>query len=331
MLSLPPLNAAIGFLESLDNPTVDLRLARVLGHNTDSAKARSRLARSDLVLGAFKTQRADGSWGEKDHPAQRLLPTLWMVKTLGELGLDKTHAGWMDAVGFLVEVGHTEGNVFSIRGSREGVLSCYIGTAALIYLDGGLDDLAEPHLRWILRYQEIRTNSQDRRQAPVEEWGSYLKTKYGGCMAETTCLVGLLREGWALARWGRPEGLPVVAAIREAFLERDLMFTSGGMIMPLAVSPEKADGWLAPSYPLDWRIDLIEAANFVAHTGPADPRLQSAIDKIAEYQLPDGTWPLLRTFKPSQLPGLERRSSRSGSPMITLRVVEALYGLSAAG
>ena len=123
MLSLPPLDTAIDFLKDAQNPTVDLRLGSALGWNVDIADARGRLDRSVLVTDAMATQRSDGSWGEKDHPGKRLLPTLWMVKTLGELGLDRTHAGWMKAVEFLVEVGHTDGDVFSIWGTREGVLS----------------------------------------------------------------------------------------------------------------------------------------------------------------------------------------------------------------
>ena len=327
MLSLPPLDTAIDFLKDAQNPTVDLRLGSALGWNVDIADARGRLDRSVLVTDAMATQRSDGSWGEKDHPGKRLLPTLWMVKTLGELGLDRTHAGWMKAVEFLVEVGHTDGDVFSIWGNREGVLSCYVGITALIYLDGGLAELAAPQMDWILRYQEIRVGGEDRRTDQVAVWGPHLKTKYGGCMAETTCLVGLLREGRALAKWGQSEGLPLVESIREAFLERKVMYSSSGSILPLAVSPKKADSWLAPSFPLDWRIDLIEAVDFIAHTGPADGRLQEAIDKVAEYQLPDGTWPLRRTYRPSQLPGLEHRSSRRGSPMVTLRAVEALRPL----
>jgi hypothetical protein len=326
-LTLPTLDPAIEYLQGLGDPTVELRLARLLDADADLGMLRARVGVSEPVRDALATQREDGSWGEKDHPGKRLLPTLWMVKTLGELGLDATHDGWRQAVEFLQSVGHTDDGVFSIWGTRDGVLSCYVGLAAIIYLNGGLDELATKQIDWILRYQEIKAGGRDLRREPVAEWSSHLKTKYGGCMAETTCLVGLLREGRALANWGGVDGQPLVNSIRQAFLDRRVMFRSNGSIVPLAVSANKADSWLAPSFPLDWRVDLLEAVDFLVRTGGPDPRLREAIDRIAGFQLPDGTWPLRRTYRPDHLPGVERPSPKKSSPMITLRVVEALWPL----
>ncbi len=277
---------------------------------------------------AFATQRSDGSWGDKDRPTQRLLPTLWMAKTLGEFGLNAEHMGWRKAIEFLVEFGHTDEEVFSIWGTREGVLSCYVGIAASLYSGGGRHDLAAPHIEWILRYQEVRHRGEDLRRVPANEWSPHLKERYGGCMSATTCLVGLLREGRALIDWlsrnESAEAERLVATIREAFLRRRVMHRSNGSVVPLAVSPKKAEDWLAPTYPLDWRVDLIEAVDFLGRSGPADARMQGAIDHLVGLRLPDGSWPLRRSYRPAHLPKLENRSSKKGSPMITLRVVNAL-------
>ena len=321
------MDAALDYLAALNDPTTELRLALLRDPNAPVADLRERVAESEVVSEALESQRSDGSWGGHDRAANRLLPTLWMAKTLGELGLDRANPGWLQAVEFLVEVGHTDDGVFSISGSRDGVLSCYVGIAAGLYLSGGLGDLAQPQLDWILRYQEVRAGGQDLRSEPVESWGPHLKTKYGGCMAETTCLVGLLREGRALVMSGCAEAPRLVGGIRSAFLEREVMYTSSGRYLPLAVAPKKADSWLAPSFPLDWRVDLIEVVDFLSHAGPADMRMQKAVDKIAEYQLPDRTWPLRRTYRSEHLPSIERPSTRRSSPMITVRVVEALWPL----
>jgi hypothetical protein len=321
------LDAALDYLFDLDDPTTELRWTLLRNPDALVAHLRERVAGSAVVREALASQRSDGSWGGHDRAANRLLPTLWMTKTLGELGLDRTNPCWLKAVEFLVGVGHTDGGVFSIWGSRDGVLSCYVGIAALLYLNGGLDDLAQPQLDWVTRYQEIKVGGRDNRSEPVDNWGPYLKTKYGGCMAETTCLVGLLREGRALAMSGGPQARRMVEAIRGAFLEREVMYTSSGSYLPLAVAPEKADSWLVPSFPLDWRVDLIEVVDFLTHAGPADTRMQKAVDKIAEYQLPGGTWPLRRTYRPEHIPGIERPSTRRSSPMITMRVVEAFWPL----
>jgi len=324
VLAIPSLDRAIAYLESLEDPTIKMRLILLRDPEADVAETRKRVAAQPGVTEAFVAQRPDGSWGDHERAANRLLPTLWMVKTLGELGLDKNHRGWNRAVAFLVEQGHIDDGVFSIRSSRDGVLSCYVGLAALIYLRGGLSDLAHPQLDWIRRYQEIKAGGRDRRDGPVDEWGPHLRTKYGGCMAKTTCLVGLLRAGRALALSGNDWAQPLVAAIREAYVERRAMYASDERIVPLAVSSKKSDSWLKPTFPTDWRIDLIEVIGFLTETGPADPRMQDAFDKIAEFQLPDGTWPLRRSYRPAFLPGVERPSTHRPSPMITMRVVEAL-------
>jgi hypothetical protein len=119
----------------------------------------------------------------------------------------------------------------------------------------------------------------------------------------------------------------MVEAIREVFLVRRLMHTSNGGIVPLAVSPAQADSWLAPTYPLDWRVDLIEVLDFATHAGPADERMQDAVERIVEFRLPDGTWPLLRSYPPADLEGLARPHTKRPNPMITLRVIEALWPL----
>ncbi len=325
MLRLPDLDPALEFLAGCEDPSVRMRLARLADPGADVAQFRAAINESAPVVAAFEKQRPDGSWGDHDRQLNRLLPTLWMVKTLQELGLAEDCEGWRRGVEFLAAVGHTDEGVFSISGSRDGVLSCYVGIAALLYLNGGFSAYARDQLEWILQYQEIKVAGADRRNTPVVEWSPHLKTKYGGCMAETTCLVGLLRTARALAEAGRPGSL--VMETRRAFLDRRLIHTSRGKVVPLAVSPAKAESWLVPTFPLDWRVDLIELIDFVARTGPPDDRMQDAIDRLVDFQRDDGGWPLLRAYPPAGLPGLERPSSRRSSPMATMRAVAAFSAL----
>lgn len=333
VLQLPDLAKSLAWLRDCADPVVQLRLASDIDSapQSDIDSLRRTVAESAIVQEALATQRPDGSWGDKERSSQRLLPTLWMAKTLGEFGLNSDHPDWLRAVEFLQRTGHTDEGVFSISGRREGVLSCYVGTVALLYHQGGREDLVRSHIDWILRYQEVRTHGKDSRRAQVDQWGSYLKSRYGGCMSGTTCLVGLLRQGRALVYWlainDEPEARELVDTMRQVFLKRRVMFRGNGSIVPLAVSPKNAEDWLSPTYPLDWRVDLIEAVDFLGRSGPVDPRMSDAIDHIVDLQLPDGSWPLRRTYRPEFLPKLESRSTRRGSPMITLRVVDAIRSL----
>ncbi len=331
-LNIPDLGPSLRFLNECDHPSIRLQLAEM--HGATQTSLCREVADLGMVHNAFALQNSDGSWGEHERAGNRLLPTLWMVKTLGELGLDERHQGWLRALEFLGECGHTSAGVFTIRGDEQGVLSCYVGTVASIYLRTGRTDLAAPQVEWILNHQEVQEGGKPLRSAPVAPFSPHLKEQYGGCMAETTCLVGLLRTGAALVQWSRhSEDRRVdslVSEIRSVFLDRRVFYRSNGSIIPLAVSPKKAEDWLAPTYPLDWRIDLIEAIDFLAQAGSPDERMQEAIDHIVGLRLPDGSWPLRRTFKPDHLDRLESRSTRVGSPFITMRVVRALHRLAPA-
>jgi hypothetical protein len=147
-------------------------------------------------------------------------------------------------------------------------------------------------------------------------------------MAETSCLIGLLKTGRALRAWDAlsPDAgaAELVAAIREAYLERRPMYRSNGEIVPIGIFSGSPDRWLLPTFPLDWHTDLIEVLDFVARSGPADVRMQPAIDPLSESRLADGTWPLRHAFRPTFLAATERRSRHRGSPMTTLRVAAAL-------
>ncbi len=330
-LNLPSLARAVDFLESSRNPIIEFQLALMLGDDRTVAKRRL-VAEIPAIVQGLESQRSDGSWGEREPAAARLLPTLWMAKTLGELGLSDDDAEWSRAIDFLIEAGSTDGGVFSIRGTRDGVLSCYVGIAGSLYLAAGRVEMASRQVEWIVRHQEVKSGGETLRPGGAN-WGSYLRERYGGCMSDTTCLVGLLRVGDVLRKWlavkPNDEGRVLLDAIREVFLQRRVMFRSNGSVIPLAVSPKNAGTWLAPTYPLDWRVDLIEAIDFLAHSGPPDPRIQDAVDHLVGLRLPDGTWPLRRAYQPEHLPKLERLSAKTGSPLITMRVVRALRALGA--
>lgn len=280
---------------------------------------------------AFTSQRPDGSWGEATDPDRRILPTLWMAKVLAELGYG-ADPRWQDAAQFLSGTAHTDDGVFSVDGRRAGVLSCYVGTAALLYLDGGLPGAARPQVDWIVRYQDVRYAGRSRRSAPVPVWSPDLARRYGGCLADCTCLIGLVKCGLALLAWRQAGDADDGSAallhdIAGAFVQRELFKASSGAAVPLGTPPRRPDEWLQPTFPLDWHTDLIEVVHLVVHAHGPDPRLQAALDVVAASQLADGSWPLRRTFRPRDLPLLERRSTSCGSVAVSRRVHDALSPL----
>jgi hypothetical protein len=323
---VPDLTAARAWLTALADPFVDVRLAG--GPLSAPAALVAAVEAHPAVVSALDRQRADGSWGADDDWRRRVLPTLQTATVLAELGLSVRHDSWSRAADFLGSVAHTADGVFSRTGDRAGVLSCYVGIAGSTYLLGGRRDLAGPQIAWVLRHQDVRRGGVSSRPGPVEVYHPAMATRYGGCLSGTTCLIGLVKTGRALELWTRvaddADARAVLAAIRAAFLERHLFRRADGGVPPLGTPASDPEGWLLPSFPLDWRTDLVEVLDLVARTGPAEVRMQPGLDRIAEMQLPDGTWPVRRAFWPPDLPAVERRDRRRGSPIVTMRVVAAL-------
>lgn len=317
---------AFDWLSGLGNPFVDLQLS-ILSSGRAPDELCDAVHDAAPVADAFSRQRVDGSRGAADDRRRRVLPTLWMVKALGDLGVGARHIGWRKAVDFLSSVTHTRTGVFSLSGGPDRVLSCYVGIAAVTYLRAGLRDLAEPQIAWIAAHQDVRRKGVQCRPGTVEPFSRHLQTRYGGCMADTTCLIGLVKAGQALELWVRGaadtpdvvEARGVLEAIREAFLSRRLLYRGDGSVMGLGTPAGDPAQWLLPTFPLDWRTDLIEVLDPVARCGAPDLRMQPALDRMAGLRLPDGTWPLRRAFWPADLPALARRGGRRGNPLVSCR------------
>lgn len=297
------------------------------GTATDRTALRAEVATSPLVTRSLASQHLDGSWGDSDHPERRILTTFWMAKAFADLGLSWLPQ-WSQAVDFLAHRAIWN-DTFTVDGSRSGILSCYVGMAASLFLEGGRADLAEPQIRWIERYQDVRRHGVPLRATPAEPFCDCLSTDHGGCMTATTCGIGLIKTGLALRAWvdrtpTDRAAAELLEAIRASFLDRELFHTGDGSVLPLGERTSHAADWLEPTFPLDWRTDLIEVIDFVNHTGPPDRRMQPALDELAARQLEDHTWPLRRVFRPIHLPALERRSRRCGSPYVTLRAILAV-------
>ena len=333
-MTLPPLAAAREWLAGLGDPVVDLALATasVPGGGRTLAPAelsalRDDVARLPAIRTALDRQAIDGGWAT-GAPSRRILPTVWMVKALAEMGLGAGWLPWDRAVDFLQATAHTSDGVLTVNGRSDGVLSCYVGIAAASYLLGGRPDLAAVQVEWVLAHQEGRRAGVSRRPGPVLLHGPYLRHRYGGCMAETTCLLGLAKVGDALARWTRadpdPRVTPVLDAIREVFLERELFRRADGSVLPLGSPASQPDRWLRPAFPLDWRTDLVEVLGLVAWSGPPDLRAQPALDVLARSLRAPGGWSGGRGAWPADLPRVESMVRGRPSPLATVRVVAAL-------
>lgn len=276
-------------------------------------------------------QLPDGSFGQKASPQARIVPTVFAARSLQEGGIPD-HPALPRALDYLARVAVVDGGG-SIDGRRDSVLSCYTGMLAKLFVGAGRLDEAEPLLQWILRYQPVAFGGTAYLEPVGPMWGEYLRHRFGGCMADTTCLLGLVPTVSALVA-ARDAGMVLAAdahlgAMHQLLVDRRVMFGRSGEIMPLA-GPTKADPtgtrWLVPAFPLDYVIDLIELVHLATRLGVPRSAMSEAIDLIGSWRLPGGGWPLLGTRRLTDAYRPETVNRRRPSEITTRRV--AALGLS---
>lgn len=244
-------------------------------------------------------QHADGSFGSQQSGEGRIVSTVFAARSLHEAGLSG-HPSLAPALDFLARTAIRGG--CTIDGRRDGVLCCYTGMLARLFIGTGHVDAAGPLLDWIITYQPVAFGGTTYHQPSAAPWGDYLRHRYGGCMADTTCLLGLVPTIGALAD-ARDAGLDLPAsahldAMRQLLTERTLFRGRNGTVIPLSGRTNAdPDGtrWLLPAFPRDYIIDLIELVELAQRLGVPHHAMTEAVELITSWRLSDGEWPLLGT------------------------------------
>ena len=259
------------------------------------------------------------------------MTTIFAARSLQEGGVHD-HPGINRALDFLARTAVVDGGA-SIDGRRDSVLSCYTGMLARLLVKAGRIDEAEPLLQWILRFQPVAFGGVEYHRPEGPMWGDYLRQRFGGCMAETTCMLGLVPTVSALVA-ARDAGMPLaagahLAAMRQLLIDRRVMFGTSGAIMPLAGST-KADPtgtrWLVPAFPLDYVCDLLELVQLARHLGVPPDAMTEAVDLIGSWRIPGGGWPLLGTRRLVDAYRPEPVNRQRTSEIITRRVAALELG-----
>jgi hypothetical protein len=332
VVAIPDMGETWRWLEASRHPSGELLLHRAgldvpWGVGDDAAMA--ELLADAAIVRAFAAQRGDGSWGADERADARILPTLWVVKALIEAGLDAQVNQVDAALAFLADHATTDAGYFTVFGTDSGVLPCYVGLAARLWVDSGRLELVSPQVEWLTRFQRVSVAGVARRDA--DAWGHGLEKRFGGCFASTSCLIGIARAAEAWSRGDLPKHHDAYAIAREVLLERSLAFTRDGRQLLDLPAPVKSPGaWTTPAFPSDWRVDLIDVIHAVAR-GPhgADPRAQRAVEVLMASRRDDGSWARGWHVTSPFLKGFGAAPRGQGNPIATARALAALTLLAA--
>lgn len=329
--ALEGLDSTWRWLESTGDPAVELLLRRAglaVPWGVGKAAASSALVSHPAVVGAFSSQRDDGSWGDAVTASARVLPTLWVVKALVGAGLEGSGPQGVQpiaaAVEFFAHHATTEAGTFTISGAVKDVLPCYVGLAATLFRDAGRPDLVGPQLDWLTRYQQVAVAGKSLRD--TENWGHRLDRRYGGCFAATSCLIGVARAAEAWSRGDGTEERDAYEVASESILMRDVAFTRDGTRLLDLPAPSKKEGmWTLPAYPSDWRVDLVDVLHAVAR-GTREPHLRAAraVELLMANRRADGSWARGWHVTSPYLKGFGASPRGQGNPIATARAYVAL-------
>lgn len=270
-------------------------------------------------------QRADGSFGRQASEGGRIVTTIFAARSLQEAGLHEEPA-LARALDFLAGTAVVDGGG-SIYGTRDSVVPCYTGMLARLLVRAGRVQEAAPLLAWIIQHQPVAFGGLVYLQPQGPPWGEYLHHRYGGCMATTTCLLGLVPAISAIVS-AKEAGLgdeaePHLEAMRNLLTDRRVMFGRSGTVIPLAgrtKNDPSGTRWLLPAFPLDYVIDLIELVQLAMDLGVPASAMTEAIELIASWRLPDGGWPMLGIRRLPDAYRPESLSRSRSSTIITNRV-----------
>lgn len=308
------------WLEGCGEPVVAIRAQGRLPDPGDAAV-------DETLAGLTGQQHPDGSWGDQRSEHARIVSTLMCVASIVEVGYDDRVPAVRRALDFLARRASVGG--CSIDGRRDGVLVCYTGILASVLIDAGRPEVARPLLAWLADYERVAYGDRVYYEAP-KQWGSYLRTRYGGCLARTSCLIGVFRAGQALAA-ATKAGLDVPQDLHRAVCtlldDRHLCFNRADALIGLG-GRTKADpdgtSWARTAFPRSYLMDLVDVIRLAVDLGVPSRAQAPARALLGSWRLPTGEWPLdgRRHLKYAYRPSPVRRNEPS--PWATLRVLEIL-------
>lgn len=174
---------------------------------------------------------------------------------------------------------------FSLTGTADGLLPCYNAMLTEAYCKLGLakSEAAQAGLGWILQYQPFRRN------APVA-WQEKGTQKYGGCLKQTPCYIGVAKAAKALAAYQRAtrgEDAAVTRKLEEAmeYILRHHLYQR------LSDGKPFNNHALDLAFPASYQLNIVELLELAHATGCTHhPACKDALAYVRGKQLPDGGW-----------------------------------------
>ncbi|MBC3887395.1 nitrogen fixation protein NifH [Acetobacterium paludosum] len=318
----------LDWLMEKNNPSIRfLTLTTLLNRpltDPEVREAKQKIGKIGLVPEILSQQNEDGSFGTPERfYRDKYKGTAWVLLLLGELWADSDDPRIKGTCEFILNYSQEpEMGGFSYdrsaktgHGIPSGVVPCLTGNMVytLIRLGYLEDSRVQKAIEWIIRFQRTDDGVSQEPRDPIYQ-------RYKMCWGQHTCHMGVAKTLKALA------AIPPEKRTREQSVKINEL-TDYFLIHHLYRKSHQLDqvarpGWLKLGFPLMYQTDILELTEIFAELGIKDPRLDDAIEIIANKPLKEGMWKLENSFNGKMLVTVEKKGQPS--KWITLKALKVL-------
>ncbi|WP_291871591.1 hypothetical protein [Maribacter sp.] len=214
-----------------------------------------------------------------------VLNLLWRLTQLSEIPFSSIHSKVTEWTNTLAEKTYT-GDGFSLNGKNDYLLACYNSmiTSILIKLNYSDTEKIRKGIHWIIKYQNVKRDEKC-------EWEWAGLKKYGGCMKNTPCYIGLVKSMIALSDYKHSEyyqtdyNLEVKLNDGLDYILNQKIFLRLSDNKPITREITKL------TYPFSWKINIIEILKLLnTNHLLSDSRCFIAQKFLKSKQKKDGFW-----------------------------------------
>lgn len=186
------------------------------------------------------------------------------------------------------------GDGFSITGKSDDILSCYNSmiTSALIKLNYYNKDKIDKGIEWIINYQNLKCGAKN-------DWAGKRILKYGGCMKNTPCYIGIVKSMIALTAYKKRFNYLSNDIIDEK-LEIGLEYILDHQIyLRKSNNQPITKDIIKLTYPFSYKTNLIEIVRLLKENNmDSDTRCNLAKDYLLTKKQKDGYWKINSSYLP---------------------------------
>lgn len=182
---------------------------------------------------------------------------------------------------------------FSITGKSDDILSCYNSMiiSALLKLHYTDFQKIDAGIDWIKKYQNFERGLQN-------NWEGTRILKYGGCMKEIPCYIGVVKATLALSDYKRVKGslskeLEIKLAKGLEYILEHQLFKRRNSDIPITKDILKL------TYPFSYKTNIIEILRLLKENNLInDQRCQAAKEYLQSKKHKDGYWKVNSSYFP---------------------------------